>query len=132
MENKLFTTPSQKVAITNIASRLFESIIQTHVIHLQNPGKTFAQHAAMSDFYSGMEGFVDDLVEKSFIKVGTITGYKTIMIGDNIEPVKYLQGLLTFIETQRKAVTEPYLNQIIDNIIDLIASTLYKLITQPS
>lgn len=129
---ELFTKLTQKQAITNIASKLFESIVQTHIIHLQNPNKTLASHLCLGDYYSSAEGFVDDLVEKSFIKIGHVTGYKAIMIKDNLNPLEYLNDVLQTVEKNRIFVTESYINQIIDNIIDLLASSIYKLTTQPS
>lgn len=116
-----------KDAVLNIAQILFAAEFQSHVTHLQAVGKSFAVHMALNEFYQAMPELRDELVEKCQGKYGIITGYKNIPVTDNLAPIPFLQNSLKVIETNRQSITDGYLQQLTDNVIEQFNSTLYKL-----
>ena len=121
------TSSSSKQAIQSISQCLFEVEIQTHIIHLQARDKSYAMHMALGDFYEALGDLNDDLVEKSFVKVGLMNGYSNMSIGNNIEPIAYISGEMAKIESMRKQITEGYIQQMVDNILETFAHCIYKL-----
>lgn len=119
---------SQKSAILYIAQCLFKSEVQGHIIHLQAVGKSYATHMALGEFYLSLPELRDELVEKYQGKYGILTGYANIEVKDNLEPIPFVQGELKNIEMYRKSITDGYLQQLTDNIIEQFSQTLYKLI----
>ena len=74
-----------------------------------------------------MGGLADELVEKTQGKYGIITGYSNMAISSGVDAIPYINRLLTLVETNRKALVDGYIQQLTDNVIEQIASTLYKL-----
>lgn len=111
-----------------IISVLFHSRTQVHVYHLQT--ESYAEHKALQDYYEGVLGMIDSLVESYQGKYGIITNYTTIKVDDYVgnEEVKtYLEKVNTIIEKNRTSVKESYIQNQIDTVQELIFSTLYKL-----
>jgi len=116
---------SQKGAVLNIAQALFQAQIQTHIAHLQSD--SYAEHIALGEFYEAAGDLADAIIEKTQGKYGIIKGYKTIQLMDDIDCCEYMKTVLGYVEKQRLSIKEGYLQQLTDNIIEQIASTLYKL-----
>lgn len=123
----LLKNPEQKKAVLNIAQALFAAQIQTHIIHLEAKKKSYAEHIALNEFYDALGGLADELVEKTQGKYGIITGYSNMAISSGVDAIPYINRLLTLVETNRKALVDGYIQQLTDNVIEQIASTLYKL-----
>lgn len=112
--------------IASLASILFHSRTQVHIMHLQS--KSYSQHMALNGYYEGIGDLIDRLVEGGQGKLKTIvTGYTTKSITDNVEPIQFFSALLTEVEGYRKGLVHPFLEQVCDDIIELISSTSYKL-----
>ena len=69
----------------------------------------------------------DDLVEKSYPKVGLLTAYKDIKVSNNINALPYVENLFAELEKYRTFVQTGYIQQMIDNILEKVAHTIYKL-----
>jgi len=123
---KINLGPSTKTAIQEISQILFETEIQTHIIHLQAANKSYAEHKALGDFYESLGDLNDDLVEKSFAKIGMVQ-YKNIEIKNNLQPLPYIKSNMVKIEELRNSVKEGYIQQMVDNILETFAHTIYKL-----
>lgn len=121
----LINKNQQVGAVLNIAQTLFQAQIQTHIAHLQSD--SYAEHVALGEFYDAAGDLADAIIEKTQGKYGIIRGYKTITLVDDVDCCAYLKSVLSYIEKQRQSITEGYLQQLTDNIIEQIASTLYKL-----
>jgi hypothetical protein len=111
-----------------LVSKLLHSRNQTHIFHLQT--KSYAEHIALNDFYDGVLGLFDGLIESYQGKHGIISNYKcdgfeNYKSGEQV--INYLKKLDSDIDTLRKSVKESYLQNQIDTIQELINSTLYKL-----
>lgn len=118
----------EKAAIQNISQLLYNAEVQCHIIHTEAVHKSFEIHNAIGSFYEALGGLNDDLVEKSFAKVGMIDKYTDIRIKNNIEPLPYVQALFAAIEKQRESIKTGYIQQMVDNILETIAHCIYKLV----
>jgi hypothetical protein len=111
-----------------LVSKLLHSRNQTHIFHLQT--KSYAEHIALNNYYDGVLGLFDGLIESYQGKHGIISNYKcegfeNYKSGEQV--INYLKKLDGDIDTLRKSVKESYLQNQIDTIQELINSTLYKL-----
>jgi len=109
-------------------SLLFHSQIQTHTLHLQT--QSYAEHKALNDYYDGIGGLVDSIVESYQGKYGIIKGYKSypLMTYSSTETTaKYLKNLCDKVTKLRKCCDDSWIQNEIDNVCTLLNSTLYKL-----
>jgi hypothetical protein len=53
--------------------------------------------------------------------------YSSMMITNNVEPISYIKKEMAKIEAMRARVTEGYIEQMIDNILEQFAHVIYKL-----
>ena len=111
----------------NLASKLLHSQSQAHVFHLQT--KSFAEHKALQGFYEDIDDLLDSLIESYQGQFGIIQNYDSfpILRYDSKEQViAYFEELMGEINMCREGFPS-HLQNIIDTIIELITSTLYKL-----
>ena len=87
----------------------------------------FSSHIALDELYKGIIELRDKFIESYQGKYGIITGYN-IICREGVEIVSYLKQSISFIEEQRIIIKDGYLQQLLDDIIELINITLYKLI----
>jgi len=106
---------------------LMQSRNQAHIYHLQT--NSFAQHKALQEYYEGIIGLVDGLVETYQGKYGILRGYKmagTIKVDEN--PIIYFEGLCKFVEVIVPSLPQDgFLINQYDEVVALIQSTKYKL-----
>ena len=107
---------------------LLHSVTNAHILHLTT--RSYAEHQALGSFYSEIGDLVDSFVEAFQGKYGLlhdfIADYK-LPVND---PVAYLESLKVEVETLRRAPRFPQDSELqneVDNIANLINSTLYKL-----
>jgi hypothetical protein len=101
---------------------------QVHVFHLQT--KSFAEHKALNDYYDGVVGLFDGIVESYQGKYGIIKNFKTFKIEqyrNNKKTISYFERLLDIIDENRDSVEDSYIQNQIDTVQELINSTVYKL-----
>jgi hypothetical protein len=101
---------------------------QAHVFHLQT--KSFAEHKALNDYYDGVVGLFDGIVESYQGKYGIIKNFKTFKIEqyrNNKKTISYFERLLDIIDENRDSVDDSFIQNQIDTVQELINSTLYKL-----
>lgn len=109
-------------------SKLFHSRNQVHVFHLQT--KSFAEHKALNDYYDDVVDIIDGLVESYQGKYDILTSYESYKIlnyESNEQLLKYFKELESNIEENRKSNKDSYIQNQIDNAVELINSTIYKL-----
>lgn len=95
-----------------------------HVAHLQT--KSYAAHMALGKFYESVVVLADDFAEAYQGCYGTID-FKGSSFKLEKDPVKMLSSLKDFVKAARSECDEPSLQNIIDGISALIASTLFLL-----
>ena len=114
--------------LVDMIASLLHSQSQVHIFHLQT--KIYSEHKALQNYYEGIDGLVDNIVESYQGKYEIITGYKTIKTVDyksTEQVIAYFKELDENIEKNRTSVKESYIQNQIDTVQELIYSTLYKL-----
>jgi DNA-binding ferritin-like protein len=116
-----------------LASILLHSQTQGHIFHLRVKGKgSYAAHKALQNYYEGIDGLVDGLVEAYQGKNGLIFFDSVEEIDNNatIENViKYFDKLIAIVDKLRKGkdLEDSFFQNEIDNIVVLLYATKYKL-----
>jgi hypothetical protein len=114
-------------------SKLFESREMAHIYHLQVNGEmgSHAKHTALGDYYDGVLGLIDDMIEVYQGQYDIIDGYDVIDTKDTMskETIEYFNELATFIKAERKCFNneDTHLHNIVDEVVALVYKTLYKL-----
>ena len=109
---------------------LMQSRNQAHIYHLQVQGMgSFAAHKALNEYYDDIVELIDGIAESYQGRYGIITGYKMPeAIREDNNARMYFDGLAKFVETIRKQIPQDsYIQNQIDEVVDLIESTKYKL-----
>ena len=114
-------------------SKLFESREMAHIYHLQVNGEpgSHAKHTALGDYYDGVLGFIDDIIEIWQGQYGIIEEYDVIDTKETSskDTIEYFNELARFIKEERKyiPVEDTHLHNIVDEVVALVYKTLYKL-----
>ena len=114
-------------------SKLFESREMAHIYHLQVSGEpgSHAKHTALGEYYEGVLGLIDDIIESFQGQYGIVEEYATIDTKEtgSKDTIEYFNELARFIKEERKCINleDTHLHSIIDDIVVLLYKTLYKL-----
>jgi hypothetical protein len=114
-------------------SKLFESREMAHIYHLQVNGEpgSHAKHTALGDYYDGVLGFIDDIIEIWQGQYGIIEEYDVIDTKETSskDTIEYFNELARFIKEERKCIPteDTHLHNIVDEVVALVYKTLYKL-----
>jgi hypothetical protein len=104
---------------------LLHSITNAHILHFQT--KSYSEHVALGMYYEELEDLVDSFVEAYQGCYGIIDDYEKYYLLPT-PPLKYLTSLSKYVEDERKKLPQDSeLQNIIDEIAQLIDSTIYKL-----
>lgn len=115
-------------SFVEMISKLRFSIEQTQVYHWQSG--SYSEHKALNKFYDTLPDIIDSIVESYQGKYGIQKGYKLFEIRDYSTPeevINFLRKLDEDVESLRQSIKESYIQNQIDNVLELIESTLYKL-----
>ena len=116
--------------IGSLIGTLLQSRNQAQIYHwqVQGPG-SFAAHTALQAYYEGIIPLIDGLVESFQGKYGILRGYKMEgAIKEDDGALMYFEGLSKFVDMIRTRVPQDsYIQNEIDNVVNLIESTKYKL-----
>ena len=114
------------ITIEQLFGTLQQSVVATWRKHLRTA--KYAKHVALNDFYEDMPDKVDALIEAWMGANGRkIKGYENILQSSNMNTLTYLKEL-------KRVTREGYdlmgeheeLKSLLDDIMELINSTLYK------
>ena len=100
----------------------------THSVHLNT--RSYAKHKALQKFYESIIDNADDFAEAYQGRHGLIGPISLMSAKKTGNVIEFLESQLAEIEAARYHVvdkTDTALQQIIDNIVQLYLSTLYKL-----
>jgi hypothetical protein len=115
--------------VGQFVSTLFASRTQAHIFHLQTD--SFAAHKALNKYYDEIVDLIDSFVEGYQGKHGIVGGYSNVSLQEyqNSEGIiAYFTLLDNYIAKTRQIVCQDsFLQNVIDEIVALINSTLYKL-----
>jgi len=110
-----------------MASALIASQTQVHIFHLQT--KSYAEHKALQGYYEDIDDLMDSLIESYQGQFGIIENYQSLPISKyegKEQVVSYFEDLMSMIEKNREDLPS-HLQNIVDTIVELITSTLYKI-----
>lgn len=104
---------------------LFEVEVNAHIAHLQT--ESYAQHMALNELYTGIVDLRDRFAEVYQGCYGIISGYPQISIVEGGDMVTYLKSKTFRFREFRDGLQKSEMQQIMDDIIELVDSTIYKL-----
>lgn len=107
---------------------LLHSVTNAHILHFQT--LSFSKHMALGTFYGEIGDLVDGFVESFQGKYGLLTNYKADYELPPLDPLAYLTYLKDEVATLRRAPEFPQDSELqneVDNIANLINTTIYKL-----
>ena len=108
------------------AATLLHSATNTHFYHWST--NSFAQHKALNEYYDGIVDATDELVEAYMGIYGQIKNFPDSYHKPTGEPLEYLKKLQAFVKDARQNLPkDSEIVQLVDNIAQLIDSTIYKL-----
>ena len=108
--------------------QLFLARDVTHSVHLNT--RSYAKHKALNKFYTGVIDLADDFAEAYQGKHGLMGPISLLSAKKTTNIVEFLQDQMDEIEAERYKVVDKDctpLHNIIDEILALYLSTLYKL-----
>lgn len=111
--------------IQEFASLLFDIETVAHIAHLQT--NKFSDHMALNGLYEDIVPLRDRFIESYQGKYGIIKGYDLDNKPEDDDIIDYLQDKAKAVESFREEIKDGYLQQIIDDILELLYGTLYKL-----
>jgi hypothetical protein len=119
---------AQSDPVMQFVQCLLHSVTNAHILHFQS--LSYSQHMALGAYYDEVSDLVDGFVEAFQGKYGLLTKYQSdYQLPDN-NPVTYLMYLKEEVATLRRASGFPQDSELqneVDNIANLINTTLYKL-----
>ena len=114
------------MTIEELFGTLQMSVVSTWRKHLRTA--KYGKHKALAEFYEEMPDKVDALIEGWMGANGKKVGsFQNILSSSNLNTLKYLNELKRVCKEGRTLMGEnEELNSLLDDIINLINSTLYK------
>jgi hypothetical protein len=114
------------MSCADLIGHLFLARDVTHSVHLNT--RSYAKHKALGKFYENVIGMADDLAEAYQGRYGLIGPITLHSAKKTNNVVEFLEDSLKEIEEARKEYKDDSaIQNIIDGIVDLYLSTLYKL-----
>ena len=106
-------------------SMLFKAKEDAHITHIEQRSRALAPHEALSIFYTGLDEKLDTLAET----VMGIHGQLTLSFSASAisNPLSYMQNLYTQVTKERNMYEEGWIQNQLDEILQLIAHTIYRL-----
>lgn len=112
-------------AVGDFIGMLFFSRNAAHLMHLKTT--SYAAHKALDEYYNSIVDIADSLAESYQGVYGLINiSIPACSCGDD-DPVTYFTDLKNMIDTKRTIFKQSYHQNIIDEALELITSTIYKL-----
>ena len=106
-------------------AHLLHTSTVTHLMHWSTG--SYAQHKALQKYYEGIVDLADQYAEAYMGRYEKLTEFSA-ECHLSTDPIAYLQGVQQFVVDAREHLPDDTeLQNIIDEIADLINSTIYKL-----
>ena len=125
---KLGEQPAEEYSLTELVMDLLHSAIVTHIMHWQTT--SYAQHVALGEFYQAIPDLVDAVVEAYQGKNNVILSKYPVEMEsyEDMTPLNYLEYLnQELIEGRGMFGDDSEIQNLVDEIADLIDTTIYKL-----
>jgi hypothetical protein len=105
---------------------LMHSSTNTQILHRQS--RSFAEHTALGEYYEAIIPLVDTLTEAIQGLEGELIDYPVDYYGPAASGLEELSSLKEYVAEERKGLpANSEIQNLVDEIADLINSTLYKL-----
>jgi len=113
--------------IGEFAMCMLNGVTAGHIHHLGTD--SYSQHMALGDFYDGLDDLSDKFIEAYQGKYSKIIfAEKALFLGENgLELVTYIGNEIASYRKMPGFPQDSELQNIVDELADLVASTLYKL-----
>lgn len=110
-----------------LIAKIFKTRNQSHLMHWKT--KSYAEHQALGDFYDGLIDLLDKLVEACQGSKGIIGHVDLSCKDESVEIIKCLTDDANWISRNRAKIAHgiPALENIVDEIVALYLTTIYKL-----
>ena len=97
-----------------------------HIFHLAT--SSYAAHIASKEFYDEIIDLVDKFAESFIGRYGKFEGMPNVKLPQNFDGLQIAVNLLQWIDVNRANITDDSeIQNVIDEIVGLCASTTYKL-----
>ena len=104
---------------------MLHSATNTHFFHWSTD--SYAKHKALAKYYDSIIDLIDTFAESYMGKYGKFTSFPSVYHQPK-DPIRYMESLQSFVKEARNDLPQDSeLQNIIDEIADLINSTVYKL-----
>lgn len=111
--------------VAQFVAALLHSSTVTHFMHWAT--SSYAAHQALGEYYEGIIEAVDEFAEAYMGRYEQLKDFPSDFHNAD-DPVKYLQSMKSFVaEARQHLPQDSELQNLIDEIADLINSTLFKL-----
>lgn len=114
--------------VAEFISVLRNSSPQVHIFH--NQTQVYSVHKALGEYYEEVLDFVDRITETHTALYGEITGYKSAPYRDYVstdDTITYFKTLYAYVQNNRTVFTDSFILNIVDELCELIAQTIYRL-----
>lgn len=111
-----------------VISKLLHSRTQAHIFHLQSG--SFSQHNALNEYYDDIVDLIDELVESYQGEFGVIKNYQNYdlkMLENEEQVINFFKEVTNDVEELRKVSDDSFLKGRLDEVVELLNSTIYKL-----
>ena len=109
-------------------SILRNSSPQVHIFH--NQTKVYSEHVALGGYYDDVLDIIDRIAETYTALYGEIEGYTSMPYRDYVskeETINYFKALYQYVQDNRSIFKESFIQNIVDELSELIAQTLFRL-----
>ena len=122
-----FSIEKQSDPVMQFTMCLLHSVTNAHILHLTTT--SYAEHKALEDYYTEVGDRVDEFIEAFQGKYGLLHDFTAdyVLPGQPIEYLTYLKDEVATLRRSEKFPQDSELQNSVDEIAQLIDSTLYKL-----
>lgn len=111
--------------VNEFISKIFELKYVAHVAHLQTT--SYAKHIALNELYTTLEDHLDTFIECYQGEFDIVYGYTQLNPKEGQDIIKVISEICEIAESFKTTLSNTYLQQIIDNMLELMYQTKYKL-----
>lgn len=114
-------------SVKKLVEKMFEVRQTSHNVHLQT--KSYSAHKALNSYYDDLLDLTDSFVETYQGQYGILNGYESIQVSPVDDIVSYLEDSVKIFMLGKDSLKESdsHLKNILDEIVALTYSTIYKL-----
>lgn len=111
--------------IEELFGTLQQSMVETWRSHLKT--SKYSEHIALDEYYNAIVDLVDALVENWMGTHDKVEDYINLLADEEYESIQYLEALREIVVEGRDLMDSSELESNVDDILELIDRTLYKL-----